>query len=155
MRPCFALFLALVLPLTAGAEVFKYTTEQGQVHFVDSLEKVPEAYRSQAGGSPLPPISKVSPGRENLYEKEHYPAPPSPTKASVEIFVTEWCPYCQKLEEFLTRERIAFKKLDVEKDPKAGELHQSLGGGVPLTRIGETVISGFDENAIRAALRKR
>ena len=64
------LVVALVLALTAvllphpvAAEVYRYTDERGQPHYVDNLEKVPPRYRAGAapvGGLRSAPVS-VSP----------------------------------------------------------------------------------------------
>ncbi|HEU4369409.1 MAG TPA: aspartyl protease family protein [Methylomirabilota bacterium] len=44
---CVGLLLA-VLPSRAGAEIYRYTDERGQNHYVDGLENVPRAYRATA-----------------------------------------------------------------------------------------------------------
>ena len=72
----------------------------------------------------------------------------------VEIFVTGWCPYCRKLESFLTKSHINFKRYDIEKDTKAAQLFSRLGGnGVPMARVGSKVIHGYDPQAILTALK--
>lgn len=58
-----ALTIASLLPLPAVADIFRYTDERGQPHYVDGLEKVPARYR--AGATPVgfrnAPVS-ASPG---------------------------------------------------------------------------------------------
>ncbi len=79
-----------------------------------------------------------------------------PVTDQVEIFVTSWCPYCRGLEEFLQANQVQYKRYDIETDPEGAMLHQRLGaGGVPLIRIGSTVIRGFNERAISSALKDR
>ena len=74
----------------------------------------------------------------------------------VEIFVTSWCPYCRQLENLLKKNNIAYTRHDVEKDQAAEELFSRLGGqGVPLVRVGSTVIHGYDPQAILAAAKDR
>lgn len=52
-----------LLPLSAAAEIYRYTDERGQPHYVDGLEKIPPRYR--AGATPMglrsTPVS-ASPG---------------------------------------------------------------------------------------------
>ena len=74
--------------------------------------------------------------------------------AKVEIFITSWCPYCRKLETFLKNSQIDFTRYDVEKDAKAKAVFDSLGGsGVPLVRVGDDVIHGYDPQKIIASLK--
>ncbi len=71
----------------------------------------------------------------------------------VEVFVTTWCPFCQKLENFLKNNRIDYKRYDVEKDAEGSRLFSELGiEGVPVTRIDSTLIQGYDREGIMAAL---
>ena len=72
----------------------------------------------------------------------------------VDIFVTSWCPYCRKLENFLKQNRIDYTRHDVEADTESSREFDRLGGdGVPLVRVGEQVIHGYDPKEILAALK--
>ncbi|MCC6955020.1 MAG: hypothetical protein IT290_12955 [Deltaproteobacteria bacterium] len=72
----------------------------------------------------------------------------------IEIFVTAWCPYCQRLEKFLKANNVSYKRFDIEKDgPDANRRYRELGGGgVPIIKIGTQIIRGFDEAYLRTAL---
>ncbi|MCA9398853.1 MAG: NrdH-like redox domain-containing protein, partial [Candidatus Omnitrophica bacterium] len=71
----------------------------------------------------------------------------------VEIFVTSWCGYCRKLEAFLKKNRIKYKKYDIEKSAYGKKRHQELGGGgIPVTTIGDTVVRGYDPATIQRLL---
>lgn len=73
----------------------------------------------------------------------------------VEIFITDWCPYCRQLETFLKSKKIAYERYDIEKNFAGKKKYKSLGGeGVPLVLIGSKVIKGFDPDAIQAELDK-
>lgn len=143
------------LPSTSlGSEIFKYTDSSGVTHYVDSKEKVPEEYQEQLSSQKsLPSISKVSPGREKLYEKTHYSAPVK--RSGVEIYVTDWCGYCRKLEEFLDQQGIAYTSFDIEKDKSAKRRHAALGSGVPITRVGTKIISGYRPEEILQATKSK
>ena len=72
----------------------------------------------------------------------------------VDVFVTSWCPYCVKLEKFLKNNEIDYTRHDVERDADGGRLFSELGGeGVPLSRVGSTVIHGYDPEGIMTALK--
>ena len=71
----------------------------------------------------------------------------------VDIFVTSWCPYCKKLEGFLKQNRIDYTRHDVEQDcPAAQEFKRIGSNGVPLVRVGDKVIRGYDPQEILASL---
>ena len=72
----------------------------------------------------------------------------------VDIFITSWCPYCRKLEGFLKKNNIDYTRHDVEADSASEEEFARLGGeGVPLARVGDKVIHGYDPEEILEALR--
>lgn len=76
-----------------------------------------------------------------------------PVHVAVEIFVTSWCPYCKKLEHFLQENDIEYTRYDIEKEAAGASLYKQLGGGgVPLMKIGSTVLRGFDEAEIEETL---
>jgi glutaredoxin len=71
----------------------------------------------------------------------------------VDIFVTSWCPYCSKLESFLKKRDVDYTRWDIEKDAKGARLFADLGGeGVPVARIGDRVVHGYDPAEIESAL---
>lgn len=68
----------------------------------------------------------------------------------VVMYATAWCPYCQKAREFFAANNIAYTEYDIEKDSRAYQHYQSLGGrGIPLIYIDEQRLSGFDETRLR------
>ena len=154
--------IALV-PRPCVADIVSYVDEQGRVHYVDSIDRVPEKYRRQAEARPTPQaINKFdfqldryvpkkaktpSPRAEKLQRAAPHEQPAATTsRPRVEIFVTSWCPYCRALEGFLASRGIAYTKYDIEKSPQARAAHARLGGGgIPVTRIGSEVIRGFDK----------
>jgi glutaredoxin len=83
---------------------------------------------------------------------------PTPTASAeqplVEVFVTDWCPYCQRLEAFLQQNRVAYQRKNIEQSAQFRAEHEELGGGgIPVTRIGgREVIRGFRPDAIAEAI---
>jgi glutaredoxin len=105
---------------------------------VDDIEKIPEKYRDQVKTTTTSPAS------------------PRRTRARVEIFVTSWCGYCQKLEKFLKSKRIRYSRHDIEKSTSARRRYEKLGGmGVPVVKVGSHVIRGYDPDAILKRLGRR
>ena len=74
--------------------------------------------------------------------------------AKVEIFVTDWCPYCTQAIKFLKDNRIPYVAYDIEKDSKAAKRRDSLSPrqGVPFAVINGKKIYGFSAEAYSQAL---
>ncbi|MEC7118770.1 MAG: glutaredoxin family protein [Pseudomonadota bacterium] len=73
---------------------------------------------------------------------------------SVVLYSTAWCGYCTKTRNFLTDNQIPFAEHDVEKSPEAYREYQALGGkGVPVVRVNDQVLHGYDPKGIITALR--
>jgi glutaredoxin len=134
-------------------EIVKYTDANGKVYFVDSAEKVPEAYKNQVEeGKKLPTISKV---KRAEYDQVVSPYSDSNSKKKVEVFVTTWCPHCKELENYLNSNKISYIRYDIEKDAVGQAKYRQLGTrGVPVTKIGSEVISGFNPSRFHELLGK-
>ena len=76
--------------------------------------------------------------------------------ANVKVYSTKTCPWCEKAKQFLKEKGVAFDGLDVGSDEKArNEMFEKSGQlGVPVIEIGETVIVGFDADAMTTALKE-
>ena len=57
-------------------------------------------------------------------------------------------------KDFFNRSNVTYSEKNVEEDPKAADEMMKKSGqmGVPVIEIGDAVIIGFDEQAIRKAL---
>lgn len=97
-----------------------------------------------------PPLQQPEPPKSND------PIDLSNSRATVQIFVTDWSDYCKQLEEFLVVNKIKYIKYDVGHDISAKSYAYRLSGAysVPVTLVGKEVILGFDLPAIKAAIRK-
>jgi glutaredoxin len=74
--------------------------------------------------------------------------------AKVEIYVTDWCPYCTKAVKFLKANNVPFVAYDIEKDKEAAARKKELSGrsGVPFAVINGKKIYGYSEEAYARAL---
>jgi glutaredoxin len=147
--------LALLTPaLGVRADMHRYTDDSGRTYIVDSIEKIPVKYRDRVKSVSTP----SSTGAGSSSSKRGYPAKPSHSRAQppVDIYVTSWCGYCQKLEKFLKAQGIRYRRHDIEKSRTAHERYRSLGGsGVPLIKVGSDVIRGYGPDAILSSLKKQ
>lgn len=166
----FALAAVILFPLASAADVYSYTDAEGNVHYVDRASKVPEEYREQAEmkSRSMRSISKVSGATykkkevkadtaEGETEGESSPtvARQTPEKRSggVEVFVGKSCASCDRLEDFLKRMNIRYKRYDVDRNARGAKKLRELGGGTPpVTRVGDKVINGYDPDMILTEL---
>lgn len=72
----------------------------------------------------------------------------------VKVYSTSTCSYCAMTKEFLKKNNIQFKNIDVGIDRKASQEMVDLSGqmGVPVLNIDGQIIVGFDKDAISKAL---
>ena len=70
------------------------------------------------------------------------------------IYTTPTCGYCKAAKEFFTEHNVSYTEKNVATDPYAREEMIKKSGqlGVPVIEIGDKVITGFDEAALRSAL---
>lgn len=75
--------------------------------------------------------------------------------ANVTVYSTPTCPWCVKVKDFLKENKIEFEDKDVSLDEEARKAMVEKSGqmGVPVLDIDGTVIVGFDQEAIKKALK--
>jgi glutaredoxin 3 len=63
------------------------------------------------------------------------------------MYVTGWCPYCQRARNLLGAKHVSFEEIDVESDPALREAMKTRSGRstVPQIFIGATHVGGFDD----------
>ena len=72
----------------------------------------------------------------------------------VEMYTTDWCPYCQRARALLESKGVVFTEIDVDAIPGARGEMAARGGGdtVPQIFIGGKAVGGCDElHALDAA----
>ena len=77
-------------------------------------------------------------------------------KMSVIVYSTPTCPWCKRVKEFLKKEKVSFKEVDVSEDEKAVDEMVKKSGqkGVPVTDINGKIIVGYQEEELKKALKK-
>lgn len=74
--------------------------------------------------------------------------------AKVTLYATDWCGYCKQTRRFLDSQGIPYTEFDIEKDAAGRKAYEALGGrGIPLIDVNGTLIRGFSEEQILAALK--
>ena len=77
-------------------------------------------------------------------------AEPTSRPQRVVVFSTPTCPWCDRAKAYLRQNRIAFREVDVSRDPAAArDLVRRTGQmGVPVVEIGGKPVIGFDRAKI-------
>jgi len=75
------------------------------------------------------------------------------------VYGADWCKPCHLAEDYLKSKGARVIKKDIEEDPAAAsEMRQKLkaagmsGSSIPIVDVGGTILRGFSERAIDAAL---
>jgi glutaredoxin 3 len=69
------------------------------------------------------------------------------TRPAVTLYVSDWCPYCQRAKGLLTQKNIAFSEINVEEDVKFRDemIARSNQRTVPQIFLGDKHIGGCDD----------
>lgn len=72
----------------------------------------------------------------------------------IKMYSTPACTYCQIAKQFFTENNVEFEEMNVAEDNSKLQEMVELSGqmGVPVIKIGEQVIVGFDEGKIKELL---
>jgi glutaredoxin 3 len=65
----------------------------------------------------------------------------------ITLYVTGWCPYCQRAKALLDSKQLVFNEIDVDEDPKLRQEMTARSGRrtVPQIFIGESHVGGCDD----------
>ena len=65
----------------------------------------------------------------------------------ITLYVTGWCPYCQRAKALLDSKQLVFNEIDVDGDPKLRQEMTARSGRrtVPQIFIGERHVGGCDD----------
>jgi glutaredoxin-like YruB-family protein len=77
-------------------------------------------------------------------------------ESGVTVFSTSSCPWCVKAKDFLSSLNVVFEAIDVGVDREAAKevVQKTRQRGVPVVKVGERYIVGFDQEAIKSALKE-
>jgi glutaredoxin 3 len=69
------------------------------------------------------------------------------TQPVVTVYVSDWCPYCQRAKSLLQQKQLVISEINVEEDEKSREemLARSKRRTVPQIFIGDKHVGGCDE----------
>lgn len=69
------------------------------------------------------------------------------TQPAVTLYMSDWCPHCQRARGLLTQKNVVFSEINVEDDGKSREemIARSNRRSVPQIFIGDKHVGGCDE----------
>jgi glutaredoxin 3 len=69
------------------------------------------------------------------------------TQPVVTVYVSDWCPYCQRAKSLLRQKQVIFSEINVEEDEKSREemFARSNRRTVPQIFFGDKHVGGYDE----------
>jgi glutaredoxin 3 len=69
------------------------------------------------------------------------------TQPVVTLYVSDWCPYCQRAKDLLTQKQLIFDEINVDDDAKFREemTARSNRNTVPQIFIGDKHVGGCDD----------
>lgn len=75
---------------------------------------------------------------------------------NVVVYSTKSCSWCVKAKEYLSSIGIQYETVDVgvDKEAAAEMVQKTRQRGVPVTKIGDRYVVGFDKDAINSALKE-
>lgn len=78
----------------------------------------------------------------------------SDNAANVTIYGAEWCPPCHTAKAYLKSRSVEYEYVNVDEQPEEGrEISEKTGWtAIPIIRIGDEYILGFDRAKIDGAL---
>ncbi len=145
-KTAISLCLMLLLVATAGGQVYKWTDENGKIHFGDrppvevTTEQVEIRENTVAG-----------PGTVEQPDQGHKSSAKNVSKKRVTIYSTKRCGYCKQAIAYFRKNGIRFTEYDVESSAKGKRDYQKLGrGGVPIIKVGDRIMRGFSEASFAA-----
>jgi glutaredoxin 3 len=69
------------------------------------------------------------------------------TRPAVTVYVSDWCPYCERAKRLLAEKHVGFSEINVEDDAKLREemIARSNRRTVPQIFIGDKHVGGCDD----------
>lgn len=89
---------------------------------------------------------------ESLYQSENNTSG-KPAK-NVTVYTTPTCPWCTTVKNYLRKNQIAFREVDVSRDAHAAQelVRKSGQQGVPQTEINGQIVVGFNQQRLNQLL---
>jgi glutaredoxin len=138
----------LLLPVALSADMYKWTDDNGKVHYSDSPPPGKKAKKldlkiNSISGPPVVSSFGSSAARATT------------GTVQVKLYTTTWCGYCKKAKAFLRARGTRFQEIDVEASEQGRGEFRALGGrGVPVILVGNQRMDGYSEGTLAGLLKQ-
>lgn len=133
-----------IVCLDAQAEIYRWTDENGQVHFGDARPQERESEKITVRVN-----TYTSPSIENHSKifDSNSKSPQGSKNIKVVMYSASWCDVCKKARKYFKQNNIAFVEYDVETSEKGKRAFKKLNGkGVPIILVNNKRMNGFSPN---------
>lgn len=148
MRTVLALLMALLAFSASAQEVYKWTDDQGVVHFSDRkpADQSAQSLQLEAAPASTPAAQAPVPG---VAEE---PAATRQRAPSITMYSTADCGYCKRARRYFAANNLRYVERDIS-NPQNHARWTRLGGrAVPLFVINGQVSSGFNADGMTQRL---
>ncbi|MGB1110485.1 MAG: DUF4124 domain-containing protein [Gammaproteobacteria bacterium] len=132
LAACLITLVFVLAPAAIHAQIYKWTDEQGRVHFGD---------RPPADQATSEIKARISTYKAVSYEKSSINS-----GSLLKMYSAKWCGICTKAKQYFRANTIPFKEMDIDESRLARLEYERLNArGVPVLLYGDKRMNGFNE----------
>jgi glutaredoxin len=146
------MLLGAAAGLAQAGAIYKQVAPDGRITYTD--RPPPGAKVEVAAEAPNPPPGAAPAAVPPAPQRGTIKPVNSSASGGVVLYVTSWCPYCRKAQDYLSRKGIRYSSVDIE-TPRGRDAYRAAGGGggVPLMVSGARRVQGYSEGSYDAFFR--
>ena len=146
-------FVLCAFALGAGAQVYRWTDEQGRVHITDTPPPASAKSVKKGDGGGPPSYAPSTAAAPKSSQQEPFALQQAKSKYPVTLYTVPNCEGCNQARRILNARGVPFKEISLTDAAQMDEFKQTVGGNtVPAIIVGSTVQKGFEEGAYQALL---
>ena len=151
MQTISVLLLALLAFSASAQEVYKWTDDQGVVHFSDSKpadQATQTVHIEAAPSSPTPATQATAPSAPDTS------APTRKPPLNITMYSTADCGYCKRARRYFAARNLRYAERDISNRQHHAQWTQLGGRAVPLFVINGQISSGFNAESMNQRLKR-
>ncbi len=156
VRLAMQMITLLLMPLLAfslsAQEVYKWTDDQGVVHFSDRKPADAPAHTVQLEAAPATASASAAPAPVQSAPDE--PAATRKRPLNITMYSTADCGYCKRARNYFATRKLRYVERDIGNPQNHAQWTRLGGRAVPLFVINGQVSSGFNADGMTQQLRR-
>ncbi len=131
---------------TQATTLYKWVDSEGRITYQDQPPAEGQAFEKKV-------IDNVAPSAESDAQRSISRAA---SNSPITLFSVPKCDSCELAQNFLERNQVPFKILNVEGDASIQSVLKGLTGSlrVPVVTVGKTIVNGFNRDELEEALKQ-